>query len=89
MTYTNALLTISLFLLANLVTGVWWASKTNAILMNLTQAVKCLTDTMAKHEERYYSKVEAAKDFSVRDKQIEATFNKLDRLELTVSGMSR
>lgn len=83
-TYTNALITITVFLIGHLMAGIWWASKVNTILTGLTNAVDKLTGSLVKHEERHYSKFEAAKDFTERDKRIDAAWNKIDRLESVV-----
>ena len=78
MSYTNALVTISLAMLAYLIAGVWWAATINTILKGLTTAVETLNKTLIKHEERHYSKTEASKDQAILDKKIEAAFNKID-----------
>jgi hypothetical protein len=87
MTYTEALMTLSIFLIGHLIAAVWWASHVNTVLSAMIKAIDKLTTTLTKHEEKHYSKVEAAKDLSVRDKQIEAAFKKMERLQLTVSEL--
>ena len=80
MSYTNALVSITIFLIVHLVAAVWWASHVNTVLTLLRESIENLNKTLAKHDEKLYSKVDASKDLAIRDRQIDAAFKKIDKI---------
>lgn len=60
---------------------VWWMATMQEKLSQAGISLKDLTESMSKHEERYYTKVEAAKDFEWRDQQIKAQWTSIDKLK--------
>lgn len=70
----GTLTSIAAFILIHSGSLIYWMSKINT---TLSFVVKRLDE----HENHKYSSIDAARDFQLRDQQIKAIFNKMDKLE--------
>ena len=75
------LISLGLFLVTQLIAGVWWASKINTTLQIMTSTLTSMNERLSKHEASFYSKEEAAKDFAYRDNRIDGMGKKLDNIQ--------
>ncbi len=62
--------------------SIWWASKINATVGFQNEILKTLQRALITHETMKYSKEEAAKDFALRDKQLDAIWKKIDAFHI-------
>lgn len=67
-----------LFMLGHLITGVAWASRISEKLVNITTVMKELSDSIRTHDANIYTKTEASSDFTKRDMKIDAMFEQVD-----------
>lgn len=74
----ETILTIIFFMVVHLCGTVWWMAKIQTTLQILITTVDSINSRVSTHEAKYYSKEEAAKDFSYRDQQIEALWRRVD-----------
>lgn len=61
-------------------TSIWWASKMNTSLSFLIKSMDGILRNITINEAVRYTKEEAAKDFALRDKQLDAIWKKLDSI---------
>lgn len=62
--------------------SVWWASKMNTTMSFLNSSLENISKSLTVNEAIRYTKEEAAKDFSIRDKQLDAVWKKVDGITL-------
>lgn len=78
---TIAVISLVIVIVGHLCSTVWWMSKITTTLTLLTKAVEDIRSIIAKHEATYYTKEEAAREFSHVKQQTDALWNKVDKLQ--------
>ena len=81
--WIGVLIAFSVFflgLIGNVISTVWWASRITASLDILTSAVSEIKSILAKHEATYYTKEEAAREFSHVKQQTDALWARIDKM---------
>lgn len=68
-------------LMGNIVSTVWWASKITTTLTVLTNAVNDIKTVIARHEATYFTKEEAAREFTHIKQQTDALWKKVDKIQ--------
>lgn len=74
-------LALIIAVLAHAGASIWWAAKIDTTMNFLQKNLQVIADAIIKHEATMYSKDEAIKDFSQRDHQISALWQKVDKLQ--------
>ncbi len=77
----GAIVTVGLFALVHTGGFIWWMSRIDTTLNLLGKTVTEISNKMAQHEAIYAKKEDVAKDFVVRDGQINALWKKVDSLQ--------
>ena len=76
------LITIIIFLVGQLVTAVWWASKVNATLEFILKKL----EAMEKTNGTYVTVADHAKDIGHLEKSLDAVWNRLDQPHACPNG---
>lgn len=71
-------ITLFIFLIGQLVAGIWWASKITTTLTYVQKTMEVMAKSISMHDANLYSKEDATRDLTKRDLQIEAAFQKID-----------
>lgn len=79
--WAGIIVAIGASVLVHIITAVWWASRIDTTLTFLSNTITVLNDTIVRHDANRYTTQDAAKDFSIRDRQIEAIFRRIDELK--------
>jgi hypothetical protein len=69
---------IVIFLIVQLIAGIWWASRITALIEVLTKSVDNLTGMVRNHDKDLFTRTQAAAEFTKRDVRIDACFEKVD-----------
>lgn len=67
--------------LAHLCSTVWWMSKITTTLELLTKSVENINTVIARHEATYFTKEEAAREFTHVKQQTDALWKRVDKIQ--------
>lgn len=73
--------TLGLFALVHTAGLIWWMSKVATTIGILNATVEKISTQLSRHEATYYSKEDAVRDLTIRDKQLEAMWKRIDELK--------
>lgn len=85
----GAMIALGVFLIGQLIAGIWWASKINTTLIIVERTLTEMLVRLSKHEADFYSKSESIKDFAHRDQQIDAMWRKLDNIQEHITNCNK
>jgi len=72
---------IALFMIAHLITAVWWASQITATLNSMKDTVNNLRDDIKSHDFRFYEKQEAKEQIARRDAELNQVWGTVKEIQ--------